>query len=229
MNFGHRKIETTADGSHTFYLPEMDEHFHSVHGAVQESMHVFIQNGLKRCAHPEINILEVGFGTGLNALLTYLHREEKTIRYFSLEKYPLVEEEYRQLNYAQNRSTEVQSVFQQMHQCEWEKEIAISPGFSLTKLNRDLVSCDFAGLPLFGLVYFDAFAPGKQPEMWTDEVFQKIAAQCITGGIITTYCAKGDVRRSLQKSGFHMQRLPGPPGKNQMLYGEKAWPSSGIS
>jgi tRNA U34 5-methylaminomethyl-2-thiouridine-forming methyltransferase MnmC len=222
MDFGLRKIETTADGSHTFYLPEMDEHFHSVHGAVQESMHVFIQNGLKKCASPEINILEIGFGTGLNAFLTYLHREEKTIRYFSLEKYPLVEEEYRQLNYAQTYPPEAQSVFRQLHQCEWEKEITISPGFSLTKLNRDLVSCDFADLPLFGLVYFDAFAPVKQPEMWTDEVFQKIAAQCNPGGIFTTYCAKGDVRRSLQKSGFYMQRLPGPPGKNQILYGEKA-------
>lgn len=217
-----RRIETTADGSHTFYLPEMDEHFHSIHGAVQESKHVFIQNGLKKCSSSEINVLEVGFGTGLNAFLTLLHREEKTIRYFSLEKYPLTKEEYSRLNYAQNYSAESRSVFLQLHEAEWEKEVAIVPGFSLTKLNRDLVTADLSDLPLVGLVYFDAFAPGKQPEMWTAEVLQKIASLCTTGAIFTTYCAKGEVRRSLEKIGFQMQRLPGPPGKNQMLCGEKA-------
>ena len=102
MDFGFRKIKLTEDGSHTFYLPDMDEHFHSTHGAVQESMHVYITNGLKKCTRAEINILEIGFGTGLNAFLTFLHREGKTIRYFSIEKYPLVEDEYLQLNYAQN-------------------------------------------------------------------------------------------------------------------------------
>ena len=217
-----RIIEITADGSQTFYLPEMDEHFHSVHGAVQESMHVFIQNGLKKCRLSEINILEIGFGTGLNAFLSCLHREDKTIHYFSLEKYPLLEEEYRQLNYTQNDLPDARAVFQQMHQCGWEKETAITPEFFLNKLNRDLVSADLSGLPMFDLIYFDAFAPGKQPEMWTGEVFQKIAAQCKPGGIFTTYCAKGDVRRLLQKNGFNMQRLPGPPGKNQILSGEKA-------
>ena len=217
-----RKIELTEDGSHTLYLPEMDEHFHSIHGAIQESMHVFIETGLKKCNKSEINILEIGFGTGLNALLSYLHREGKTIHYYSIEKYPLVEHEYLQLNYVQNYAPEIKPVFHQMHACEWEKQVAIKEGFFLTKLNSDLPTANLSELPLFDLIYFDAFAPGKQPEMWTDQIFQKIAAQCQTGGIFTTYCAKGNVRRSLQQNGFIMQRLPGPPGKKQILYGEKA-------
>ncbi|MGQ7868515.1 tRNA (5-methylaminomethyl-2-thiouridine)(34)-methyltransferase MnmD [Sunxiuqinia sp. sy24] len=217
-----RFLKLTEDGSHTLYLPEMDEHFHSIHGAIQESMHVFIANGLHRCSKSEINILEVGFGTGLNALLSLLHGQGKTIRYFSLEKYPLTEAEYSQLNYAQNDDDETQSLFLQLHQCEWEKPVQVAPGFELTKLQADLSTVDLSALPLFDLVYFDAFAPDKQPDLWTDAIFNKISAQCQTGGIITTYCAKGVIRRSLQKNGFLMQRLPGPPGKRQMLMGEKA-------
>ncbi len=216
-----RILELTEDGSHTLYLPEMDEHFHSIHGAVQESMHVFINNGLNQCTQDEIHLLEVGFGTGLNALLTLLHREEKNIHYYSLEKYPLTGEEYSQLNYAQNYSTDIQAHFLQMHHGAWGKPIEIVPGFELTKLNCDLRTVDLSGLPAFDLVYFDAFAPGKQADMWTDAIFQKISQQCKPGSIITTYCAKGDIRRSLQENGFAMQRLPGPPGKREMLYGEK--------
>ncbi|WP_339740154.1 tRNA (5-methylaminomethyl-2-thiouridine)(34)-methyltransferase MnmD [uncultured Sunxiuqinia sp.] len=216
-----RIIELTEDGSHTLYLPELDEHFHSVHGAVQESMHVFINNGVNRCQQTEIHLLEVGFGTGLNALLTLLHRKEKVIHYYSLEKYPLTEEEFCQLNYAQNYSSETQALFLLMHKSRWEQQIEITPGFELTKLNCDLRTFDLSDLPAFDLVYFDAFAPGKQADMWTDAIFQKISRQCKPGAIITTYCAKGDIRRLLQKNGFAMQRLPGPPGKREMLYGEK--------
>jgi tRNA U34 5-methylaminomethyl-2-thiouridine-forming methyltransferase MnmC len=216
-----RIIELTEDGSHTLYLPEMDEHFHSIHGAVQESMHVFINNGLSQCKQAEIHLLEVGFGTGLNALLTMLHRQEKIIHYYSLEKYPLTAEEYSQLNYTENCSPEIQAHFLQMHNSAWGKPIEIVPGFELTKLTCDLRTVDLTALPAFDLVYFDAFAPGKQPDLWTDAIFQKISRQCKPGAIITTYCAKGDIRRSLQKNGFAMQRVPGPPGKRQMLYGEK--------
>ena len=217
-----RIIELTEDGSHTLYLPEMDEHFHSVHGAIQESMHVFIENGLKKCSKQEVTILEVGFGTGLNALLTLLARDEKIIHYYSLEKYPLDENEYTQLNYAKRYGSEFESAFLKLHQCEWEKKTAISQSFFLTKIHCDLLSVDWTELPQFDLVYFDAFAPNKQPEMWSDTIFQQISAQCRPGAIFTTYCAKGDVRRSLQKNGFAMQRLPGPPGKKQILFGEKA-------
>jgi len=216
-----RILEITEDGSHTLYLPEMDEHFHSVHGAIQESVHVFINNGLKRCQQPEIHLLEVGFGTGLNALLSFLNRQDKIIHYYSLEKYPLTEAEFCQLNYAQAYSPEVQANFLKMHQSPWEQPIEIAANFKLTKLNCDLRTADLSELPAFDLVYFDAFAPGKQPDMWSDAIFQKISLQCKPGAIITTYCAKGDIRRSLQKNGFAMQRLPGPPGKREMLYGEK--------
>lgn len=217
-----RIIEVTEDGSHTLFIPGMDEHFHSVHGAIQESMHVFIENGLRKCQNQKINILEIGFGTGLNALLSLLHKGEKEINYFSLEKYPLNEEEFTQLNYAQQLNAELQPAFLKLHQCEWNHKIEIIPEFHLTKIDTDLTIAHFSSFPKFDLVYFDAFAPNKQPEMWTDAIFNKISAQCNTGAIFTTYCAKGDVRRSLQQNGYHMQRIPGPPGKKQMLFGEKA-------
>lgn len=217
-----RIIEVTEDGSHTLFIPEMDEHFHSVHGAIQESMHVFIENGLKKCSRQKINILEVGFGTGLNALLSLLYKGEKEVNYYSLEKYPLAEEEFMQLNYAQLLDTELQPVFLKLHQCEWNQKVGIIPGFHLTKIDTDLITADLSSFPKFDLVYFDAFAPNKQPEMWTDTILNKISAQCTTGSVFTTYCAKGDVRRSLQQNGYLMQRVPGPPGKKQMLFGEKA-------
>lgn len=212
----------TEDGTHTLYLPEMDEHFHSIHGAVQESLHVFIQNGLKKCQKEEINILEVGFGTGLNAFLTLINQEEKTIHYFSLEKYPLTEAEYNQLNYAQKYGTDSQQAFLELHHSSWEIPVEIAPAFFLSKLKLDLISADLSKLPEFDLVYFDAFAPNKQPEMWSDAIFEKISSRCQPGAIITTYCAKGDVRRSLMANGFKMQRVPGPPGKKEILFGEKA-------
>ncbi len=217
-----RQLEITEDGSHTLYLPEMDEHFHSIHGAIQESMHVFIRQGLDRCPQQEINLLEVGFGTGLNAWLSLLHRQGKKIHYYSLEKYPLTAEEYSQLNYTQAHSPEQQALFLKMHQAKWNEPVLITEGFELTKVQTDLQTVDLSQLPRFDLVYFDAFAPSKQPELWTDEIFHKISAHCQAGTRFTTYCAKGDVRRSLQKNGFAMQRLAGPPGKKQILYGEKA-------
>ena len=218
----NRTIMLTEDGSHTLYLPDMDEHFHSVHGAIQESLHVFVQNGLKKCQKQEINILEIGFGTGLNAFLTWMNQERKTIHYFSLEKYPLTEEEYNQLNYAQKYGADFQQVFLELHRSEWENPVEITPNFFLSKLNLDLISADLRKFPEFDLVYFDAFAPNKQPEMWTDAIFEKISSCCRPGAIITTYCAKGDVRRSLIANGFRMQRVPGPPGKKEILFGEKA-------
>ena len=218
----NRTIIVTEDGSHTLYLPDIDEHFHSVHGAIQESLHVFIQNGLKKCSKQDIAILEIGFGTGLNAFLTMIHQNKKTIHYYSLEKYPLSENEFKQLNYAEKYDENLQQLFLHFHQCDWEKEIEIAPNFFLTKLNIDLTTANLSHLPKFDLIYFDAFAPNKQPEMWSDAIFGKISAQCRTSAIFTTYCAKGDVRRSLIANGFRMERIPGPPGKKQMLFGEKA-------
>ena len=217
----HRDIIHTEDGSHTLYVPELDEHFHSTHGAVQESNHVFIKNGLLKCAKSEIVIFEVGFGTGLNALLTLIHKGNRKVHYISIEKYPLNEKEYIQLNYCDFLEPEWNEVFQKLHRSEWGKTIEINPDFKLTKLNADLKSIELSGLPLFDLIYFDAFAPSKQPDMWEYSIMQKIAEHSAMQSVFTTYCAKGEVRRTLIKSGFTMQRLEGPPGKKEMLYGEK--------
>ena len=216
-----RKIEITQDGSHTLYLPDMDEHFHSTHGAIQESMHVFIENGLKQSAKKELVIFEVGFGTGLNALLTLKHQANKSIRYFSIEKYPLSEDEFKQLNFCQLIDENLSKPFQKMHQCAWDELVEIAPGFQLHKVNGDLGEISLEKLPLFDLVYFDAFAPGKQPEMWREEILAKVAAQTGSEGIFSTYTAKGDVRRALIKHGFKMEKRPGPPGKKEILFGTK--------
>jgi tRNA U34 5-methylaminomethyl-2-thiouridine-forming methyltransferase MnmC len=220
-DFAERKIIITADGSHTFYVPELKEHFHSIHGAIQESNHVFIRNGLFKCNKQKLVVLETGFGTGLNVLLTLLHKGEREIRYFSLEKYPLSANEYNRLNYPDLIPGNTQSLFLTIHQCEWNKEAEIVPGFLLTKLQADLTDFSFKHLPCFDLIYFDAFAPGKQPEMWSEPVFSKIAEHTSQGGIFVTYCTQGEVRRTLTRAGFFMQRIPGPPGKKEMLFGEK--------
>ena len=215
----------TEDGSHTIYLPEIDEHYHSVHGAIQESMHIYIQEGLLQATKKEITILEIGFGTGLNAYLTYCYscKLNLKINYFSLEKYPLTEKEYLQLNYPNTTFPEYSFVFEQMHRTEWNSPVEISPDFMLQKIHTDLITYNFDANPLFDLVYYDAFAPGKQPEMWSDEILRKVALSVKTGGILVTYCAKGAVRRALTQSGFIMERIPGPIGKKEILRGKKSF------
>ena len=217
------RIEATADGSHTLFVPELDEHYHSVNGAIQESMHVFIRNGLLQLPEKkEIRILEIGFGTGLNALLTLLHAEEKekTIHYTSLELYPLDSEIITTLNYpSQLGRSEAATFFNALHAAPWEDETAITPHFTLLKRNADFTVCAFSDK--YDLIYFDAFAPEKQPDMWEQPLFDRIAASTNEGGILTTYCAKGEVRRRLQNSGFKVNRLPGPPGKRQMIQAVK--------
>jgi tRNA U34 5-methylaminomethyl-2-thiouridine-forming methyltransferase MnmC len=219
-NFMQRKIMITEDGSHTLFLPELNEHFHSIHGAIQESNHVFIQNGLFKCNKKKLVVLETGFGTGLNVLLTLINRGERDISYFSIEKYPLTANEYTLLNYPVLISESSPDLFLSLHQCEWNKETEIVPGFRLTKIQADLTEFGF-NLPNFDLIYFDAFAPGKQPEMWTESIFSRIAKHTLPEGIFVTYCAQGEVRRTLTRVGFKMQKVPGPPGKNEMLFGEK--------
>ncbi|MCW0481930.1 tRNA (5-methylaminomethyl-2-thiouridine)(34)-methyltransferase MnmD [Gaoshiqia sediminis] len=224
-----RRITTTEDGSHTLYVPELEEHFHSTHGAIRESEHVFIQQGLLKCPLQTITILEVGFGTGLNALLTLANKDDKTIHYISIEKFPLEKEEYLQLNYPRLINNNLHEAFENMHQCAWEQPIEIAPGFFLTKLNADLLEISFDQFPAFNLIYFDAFAPNKQPEMWQENIFEKIALHTATQGLFVTYCAKGEVRRSLARCGFTMSRLPGPPGKKEMLFGQKTTSANSVS
>ena len=213
----------TEDGSHTIYLPEMDEHYHSVHGAIQESVHIYIGQGLMQIEKKEISVLEIGFGTGLNAYLTYCFAQERNIsvNYLSLEKYPLTETEYLQLNYPESIFPKNSLVFEQMHRADWDLNQEISSIFWLKKVKADLLTYQFNSEPQFDLVYYDAFAPGKQPEMWTDEVLHKVAESVKDGGILVTYCAKGTVRRAFSAAGFFMERMPGPTGKKEILRGRK--------
>lgn len=213
----------TEDGSHTIYLPEMDEHYHSIHGAIQESTHIYIQEGLFQTTKNEISILEIGFGTGLNAYLTYCYAKQMKIKvnYFSLEKYPLTESEFMRLNYPDTIFPEFAFIFEQMHRQDWNLPFEISPEFYLHKIQADLLSFQFDLVPAYDLVYYDAFAPGKQPEMWSDEVLQKVSASVKTEGILVTYCAKGTVRRAFAATGFKMERIPGPIGKKEILRGKK--------
>lgn len=213
----------TEDGSHTIYLPEIDEHYHSFHGAFQESRHVYIENGLLSTHMNEISILEIGFGTGLNAYLTYCYAIGKNLKinYLGIEKYPLSASEYLRLNYPATIFSEHSLAFEKMHQADWDKVTAISSEFKLQKLNADLLTYQFDSHPKFDLVYYDAFAPVKQPEMWTDELLHRIAATVKKDGILVTYCAKGTVRRAFSAAGFLMERLPGPAGKKEILRGKK--------
>ncbi len=210
--------EITADGSHTLYVPELDEHYHSVNGAIQESMHVYIQAGLNHYTKKEITVLEFGFGTGLNALLTFLEAQKRnlTIRYITLEKYPLLQETVKQLNYAEQMG--VTDIFASLHAASWNESYVISPFFMIKKIAVDFA--DYTFPDHYDVVYYDAFGPDKQPEVWKQEIFDKLFEKMNPEGVLTTYCAKGEVRRMLQRAGFEVERIPGPPGKREMLRGK---------
>ncbi|GHU71458.1 hypothetical protein FACS189413_13190 [Bacteroidia bacterium] len=207
------EIQFTADGSHTLFLPEMNEHYHSVNGAVQESRHVYIEAGFNRCPKSLIHVLEMGFGTGLNALLTALEAEKRRIStlYTALEKYPLPAETTHQLNYDELAP----EIFRKIHATEWETPIPITPFFTLRKIQTDFSAYTYPGC--YDVVYYDAFAPDKQTEVWSQSLFDTIYNAMQTSGILTTYCAKGHIRRMMQRAGFAVERIPGPPGKREML------------
>jgi len=214
------KLELTADGSHTLFIPEMDEHYHSVNGAIQESTHVFIETGLHHITSQKINVFEVGFGTGLNAFLTLLDTRlsQKEIHYTSLEAYPLAGSITSKLNYSDKYNTQIQALFRKLHEAEWEKEVQIISSFFLTKLEADFPTFDFSVIKQpVDLIYFDAFAPDKQPDMWSQQLFDKLYEVTAMNGVLVTYCAKGVVRRMMQQAGYTVERLPGPPGKREML------------
>ena len=216
-----RELQITSDGSHTLYMPDMDEHYHSVNGAIQESEHVFIEAGLHRLSKKEIRVLEIGFGTGLNAFLTLLdsRQADRHITYYSMELYPLDIALVQNLNYGKVLCAGEEDMFMALHEAPWNQSASITPNFTLHKMKGD---CNQAELPNeIDLVYFDAFAPDKQPEMWNQELFNKLYFRMNEGGILTTYCAKGAVRRTMKESGFSVERIPGPPGKREMLRATK--------
>jgi tRNA U34 5-methylaminomethyl-2-thiouridine-forming methyltransferase MnmC len=207
------KLIITEDGSHTLYVPGMNEHYHSRFGAITESRHIFIHAGLASLPPGDTAILEVGFGTGLNALLTALHASDKSLHvtYTTLEKYPLDPSLVSRLNYGSLIGGEAPELIKAIHDAPWNTPVALSEWFTIEKRVTDLTSDTPGGE--YDLVYFDAFGPDKQPEMWSIEVMQKIAAVTRPGSVFVTYSAKGNLKRMLRELGFEVALLPGPPGK----------------
>lgn len=217
-----RKIITTGDGSTTIQIEDWDEQYHSKHGAVQEAYHVFIKNGLSFFSNQKLAILEIGFGTGLNAFITFLESSKAnlTINYYGVEAFPVSTEELKQLNYIETLNAETfEKEFRLMHECDWEVFNSISKNFHLKKQQKQFKHINDEDL--FNLIYFDAFGARVQPELWTAEIFQKMYSALKPNGILVTYAAKGSVRRAMQAVGFSVERLPGPPGKREMLRATK--------
>ena len=207
------EIIITADGSHTLYVPELEEHYHSINGAIEESLHIFINNGFEITDVNPVNVLEIGFGTGLNAFLTALKAEErnKKVFYTTIEKYPLPQDVTDVLNYETND----RGLFKQIHNAPWNCYCDITQHFTIRKIEADATKT----IPeeKYNLIYFDAFAPNKQPEMWTREMFEKIFSFTSKSGVFVTYSAKGEVKRDLKSCGFNVELLPGPTGKRHII------------
>ncbi len=219
-----REFFTTGDGSVTIHLPEWNEQYHSKHGAIAEAIHVFIKTGLHNWldqnSEKEVSILEIGFGTGLNTFLTLLEASRKNlqIKYTAIEAYPVLLSEIKQLNYVELLDAS-EFDFLKLHQVEWETFSEIHSSFQLKKQNKFF--SEIEDEEIYDLIYFDAFGARVQPELWTEEIFKKMISALIPGGILVTYAAKGSVRRAMQAVGFTVERLPGPPGKREMLRARK--------
>jgi tRNA U34 5-methylaminomethyl-2-thiouridine-forming methyltransferase MnmC len=215
-----REIIPTSDGSHTVKVPELNVTYHSHHGALGESIHVFIEAGLREAFRlfegGPIRVFEVGFGTGLNALLTALEAEKegREVRYTSLELYPLSEEESAVLNYGELLPGSG-PLLQQLHHCPWGEEVRITDRFSLEKQQASLL--DFSPTGSYHVIYFDAFGPDAQPALWTEEVFRKLHRLLVPQGLLVTYCSKSVVRRAMKAAGFTVKKIPGPWGKREMV------------
>jgi tRNA U34 5-methylaminomethyl-2-thiouridine-forming methyltransferase MnmC len=214
------EIRQTKDGSTTLFVPELNEHYHSINGALQESLHVFIRAGLEHVLQVQsrVRLLEVGFGTGLNALLTLQHvlSHRARVAYDTLEKYPLSWELIGAMHFEKFiLNPELLDYLPQLHQAPWEQVVALLPEFALKKQQAALET-QVLPASYYHLIYFDAFAPEKQPELWTDEIFRKLYGALLPGGILVSYCAKGSFKRSLKAAGFLLEALPGPAGKREM-------------
>lgn len=214
------ELITTGDGSHSLLNTALDETYHSRHGALQESKYVFIKQGLnffiEKTGSKQLSILEVGFGTGLNAWLTLQEAQALNIHvhYTTLETYPLSASVWPSLNYA--AGSEFEKDFMKLHESEWNKEVLIASSFMLHKLEQSLQDFDAAGKQ-FDIIYFDAFAPNKQPELWEAPILGKVVRSLSPSGIFVTYCAKGQLKRDLKSFDLAVESLPGPPGKREMV------------
>jgi len=219
------KIIESGDGSHTLFHSGLNETYHSMHGAVQESEHVFIKSGLDELLSKKniIRIFEVGFGTGLNAWLTYkrIMGSDTKIIYHSIEPFPLSEEIYSKLNYTKDSGDKVlNNFFLELHKAPWDKEVELNENFSLKKIKLPLENYTIEN-GSFDLIYYDAFAPSKQADMWIPENINKMYALLSEGGLLVTYCARGQFKRDLKSAGFIVETLEGPPGKKEMTRGLK--------
>lgn len=218
----NRRIVSTLDGSKTIYLKDWDEHYHSKHGAIQESNHVFINQGLLHIDKSQIAILEIGFGTGLNALMTWMAASEKgyRIEYVGVDAFPITIKELEKLNYITLlEGSFFEDGFRAMHIGPHNEELLIADNFKLCKLRIDFMKITDENR--YDLIYFDAFGPMVQPELWTTILFKKMFKSLSFGGVLVTYSAKGSVRRNMMEVGFTVERLPGPPGKREMLRATK--------
>ncbi len=215
-----REIIITADGSNSLLIPQWQETFHSKHGAITEALHVFIQEGLQywlqQNTQRPLHLLEIGFGTGLNALLTLLQAQEKnlSITYETLEAYPLSFEEINALNYSEVLQIDKQ-LFERLHRSPWEEPVEIIPQFRIKKRKEWFENINAQSN--FDLIYFDAFGARVQPELWTYPIFKKMYDALKPQGVLVTYASKGSARRAMLEAGFTVSKIPGPPGKREML------------
>ena len=217
-----REIIITDDGSTTIRIPDWDENYHSTHGAIQEAKHVFIKNGLNLFQKQDsISILEIGFGTGLNAFITFLETLTKDkVNYLGIEAYPISEEEIAQMNYvAELQATQYQAVFDKMHSCDWESQQNITENFILTK--RKQFFQDIEDKEQYDLIYFDAFGFPLQPELWSEAIFKKMYDALLPKGTLVTYACRSSIKNAMLSVGFSIEKLPGAPGKREMLRATK--------
>ncbi|MEQ1732640.1 MAG: tRNA (5-methylaminomethyl-2-thiouridine)(34)-methyltransferase MnmD [Bacteroidia bacterium] len=217
-----REIITTADGSKTIQIVDWNEQYHSVHGAIQEAMHIYITAGLLSIKKQNISILEMGFGTGLNCFLTLEQalKNKLNINYTGIEAYPVTNLEHKALGYAAVMDTSITNYLSAIETCNWNDTIAIHPSFLLHKVHASFEAW-LAPANTYDLIYFDAFSPNLQPELWTTDMFNKMFRVLKPNGVLITYCAKGQVKRNLKETGFTIESLPGPVGKREITRAHK--------
>lgn len=217
-----REIIQTNDGSTTIHLPEWNESYHSKHGAIQEAYHVFIKSGLSLFEGKPISILEIGFGTGLNCFITFVEAKKanQAINYVGVEAYPVALEEAMQMNYATAIDESQNHIFRQIHQSDWEQKNALSDSFTLTK--RKQFFQDIKDENAFDLIYFDAFGYRVQPELWSEEIFAAMFKALKANGVLVTYACRTSIKNAMLSAGFSVEKLPGAPGKREMLRASKA-------
>jgi tRNA U34 5-methylaminomethyl-2-thiouridine-forming methyltransferase MnmC len=217
-----REIIKTNDGSTTIHLPEWDESYHSKHGAIQEAYHVFIKNGLSLFEGQSIAVLEIGFGTGLNCFITYLEskKNNQTIDYVGVEAYPVTLDEAMMMNYANEINANENNLFRQLHECHWDHENVLSDTFTLTK--RKQFFQDIKDVAAYDLIYFDAFGFRVQPELWSEDIFAAMFKALKPNGVLVTYACRTSIKKAMFSAGFSVEKLPGAPGKREMLRATKA-------